>query len=323
MCDNYPQIADPADPSYKEECDPATVAVLGDYIGAQMAGFNVDAVLGLIDHVQEGDVDQPYTPRTVVVGGNSPYVTTVSAGALPAGLMLDSATGVLSGTPMVSGSFSFTVSATDADAVQVTRDYLLTIHGIPGADECPDDPTKTEPGFCGCGIAETDGDGDGAPNCIDECVADPAKTAPGACGCGIADADSNSNGVADCLEPQADVGIAISASRSMALVGKRVSFKLSLTNAGPALAGGVVATATVSGAPFEIVKMSKGCVPAGDQIVCALGDLAAGKQKRKKVTVRPLGAGTLTGSGAISSTTADSNLANQAASVEALVILAP
>ncbi len=42
-CDRYPQISDPADPSYKAECDPAVVTVLGDYIGAQMAGFNVEA----------------------------------------------------------------------------------------------------------------------------------------------------------------------------------------------------------------------------------------------------------------------------------------
>jgi hypothetical protein len=79
-CDNYPQIADPADPSYNAECDPGTVTVLGDYIGSQMAGFNVEAVLGTIDHVQDGELDVPYTARTVVVGGNTPYVTTVTAG---------------------------------------------------------------------------------------------------------------------------------------------------------------------------------------------------------------------------------------------------
>ena len=131
-CDNYPQISDPADPKYKAECDPATVTVLGDYIGAQMAGFNVEAVLGLVDHIQDGDLDEPYTTRTVVVGGNTPYVTSVTSGALPAGLNIDSPTGVLSGTPTAAGAFSFTITATDADAVQVTKAYTMTIAGLAG-----------------------------------------------------------------------------------------------------------------------------------------------------------------------------------------------
>ena len=98
-CDNYPQISDPGNPKYKPECDPATVTILGDYIGAQMAGFNVEAVLGLVDHVQDGDLDEPYTMRTVVVGGNTPYVTSVTLGSLPPGLDIDSRDRRLVGNP--------------------------------------------------------------------------------------------------------------------------------------------------------------------------------------------------------------------------------
>lgn len=134
-CDNYPQISDPTDPSYKAECDPASVTILGDYIGAQMAGFNVEAVLGLIDHVQDGDVGEPYTSRTLVVGGNTPYETQVTSGALPPDLVIASATGVLSGTPTTGGVFSFTVTATDADSVQVSKTYTLTVNGG-AADLC-------------------------------------------------------------------------------------------------------------------------------------------------------------------------------------------
>ena len=204
-CDNYPQISDPGDPKYKAECDPATVTILGDYIGSQMAGFNVEAVLGLVDHIQDGDLDQLYTTRTVVVGGNTPYVTSVTLGALPPGLSIDSPTGVLSGTPTAAGEFSFTISATDADAVQVTKAYTMRINDQ--ADGCPDDPAKTEPGVCGCGVPDTDADGDGTPDCNDQCPADAGKTAPGVCGCAVADVDSDGDGTPDCNDQcPADAG---------------------------------------------------------------------------------------------------------------------
>ncbi|MBI4718399.1 MAG: thrombospondin type 3 repeat-containing protein [Planctomycetes bacterium] len=65
-------------------------------------------------------------------------------------------------------------------------------------DGCPADPAKLSAGACGCGTADTDTDSDGTPNCLDACPNDPAKTNPGVCGCGVSDADSDSDGVADC-----------------------------------------------------------------------------------------------------------------------------
>jgi hypothetical protein len=65
-------------------------------------------------------------------------------------------------------------------------------------DNCPNDPNKTEPGICGCGIPDTDTDGDGTPDCNDGCPDDPAKITPGICGCGVADTDSDNDGTPDC-----------------------------------------------------------------------------------------------------------------------------
>jgi hypothetical protein len=47
-------------------------------------------------------------------------------------------------------------------------------------DGCPDDPNKTEPGICGCGLDDNaDSDGDGVPDCFDECPGvDDALFAP-------------------------------------------------------------------------------------------------------------------------------------------------
>ena len=65
-------------------------------------------------------------------------------------------------------------------------------------DLCPNDPNKIEPGICGCGVSDTDFDGDGTPNCIDGCPLDPNKIDPGICGCSVSDTDSDADGLADC-----------------------------------------------------------------------------------------------------------------------------
>ncbi|MBI4717262.1 MAG: thrombospondin type 3 repeat-containing protein [Planctomycetes bacterium] len=51
-------------------------------------------------------------------------------------------------------------------------------------EDCDDDPNKTEPGLCGCGVAETgDSDGDNVPDCNDLCPGvDDAVFAPGCVG---------------------------------------------------------------------------------------------------------------------------------------------
>ncbi len=62
-------------------------------------------------------------------GGVGTATYAVTAGALPAGLTLSSA-GVLSGTPTVTGTFPFTVTATDANECTGTQAYTLVV-------ECP------------------------------------------------------------------------------------------------------------------------------------------------------------------------------------------
>lgn len=112
--------------------DLATVEVVGEFFGAQMSGFDIAPALGLIDHLQDGEVNLPYVARTVVVGGNSPYVATITSGALPNGMTLDGVTGILSGTPTVSGSFTFVVNGIDSTIpvpANVSQSYTLKIAG--------------------------------------------------------------------------------------------------------------------------------------------------------------------------------------------------
>lgn len=50
-------------------------------------------------------------------------------------------------------------------------------------DGCPYDPSKTQPGFAGCGVAEKPDEGDGVPPNIDVCGEDKRNIFPGECGC--------------------------------------------------------------------------------------------------------------------------------------------
>ena len=192
MCDEVNPTNDPADPNYLHGVGNAVAVtdanggtyfvdcsaqiVVGDYIGAQMAGFDAAAPLGLVDNIQDGELLQAYTPRTVVVGGNTPFTIAIT-GNFPGGLSIGSADGVLAGIPTTSGPFAFTLEATDADNVKVSKSYTMTIaansvappalvtvvsrkvHGAAGTYNLPlsltaTDPT-TEPRWSGVGGTHT------------------------------------------------------------------------------------------------------------------------------------------------------------------------
>lgn len=67
-------------------------------------------------------------------------------------------------------------------------------------DDCPTDANKVQPLLCGCGQPETDNDGDGTANCVDGCPSDAGKVSAGICGCGISDADGDGDGVLNCQD---------------------------------------------------------------------------------------------------------------------------
>ncbi|MFQ5424381.1 MAG: thrombospondin type 3 repeat-containing protein [Phycisphaerae bacterium] len=123
--------------------------------------------------------------------GSAYLFEAVVACCLPAGSCLDMAASTcaaMGGLSNGAGSDCATQPDTDGDGV---LDCL---------DNCPNDPNKTEPGVCGCGVADVDTDGDGTFDCMDACPNDPAKTAPGTCGCGVADTDTDGDGTVDCID---------------------------------------------------------------------------------------------------------------------------
>jgi uncharacterized repeat protein (TIGR01451 family) len=77
-----------------------------------------------------------YSQTITASGGASPYTFAVTSGALPAGLTLSSG-GVLSGTPTGSGTFNFTVTATDVNNCTGSQAYSLVIAPSGGCQAPP------------------------------------------------------------------------------------------------------------------------------------------------------------------------------------------
>ncbi|WP_394663379.1 putative Ig domain-containing protein [uncultured Sphingomonas sp.] len=90
-------------------------------------------------NVPAGVSGAPYSETLSATGGTAPYTFAVTAGALPAGVTL-SGSGALAGTPMQSGSFTFSVTATDSSTgsgpYSATRSYTLVI-GAPALTLAP------------------------------------------------------------------------------------------------------------------------------------------------------------------------------------------
>ena len=59
-------------------------------------------------------VGQAYSQTNVASGGTTPYAYSLSAGALPAGTILNVSTGTVSGTPNAAGAFSYAIKVTDS-----------------------------------------------------------------------------------------------------------------------------------------------------------------------------------------------------------------
>ena len=76
----------------------------------------------------DGTIGTPYNQTIVATGGTPPYTYAVSNGNLPSGLTLDSATGVISGTPDAAGTSNFNITATDNVGCTGTQSYSITIN---------------------------------------------------------------------------------------------------------------------------------------------------------------------------------------------------
>jgi hypothetical protein len=96
-----------------------------------------------------GEVGVAYAGGPVSAsGGTAPYTFAVTSGTLPTGLLLDAASGAISGSPTMAGTFNFTITATDSSGCLGSRAYSIVI----AAAGCPIitlSPASLPPGAVG------------------------------------------------------------------------------------------------------------------------------------------------------------------------------
>ncbi|HLH16030.1 MAG TPA: Ig domain-containing protein [Bryobacteraceae bacterium] len=98
--------------------------------------FNaVPAALNLPCPINTGQVGVPYTSTLAATGGVPPFTYSISSGSLPPGLTLNPSTGLISGTPTVAGTFTFTVQVTDATGAVTTTNCSIVI-SAPLSNNC-------------------------------------------------------------------------------------------------------------------------------------------------------------------------------------------
>jgi hypothetical protein len=64
-------------------------------------------------NMPDGAEETAYNATVLALGGTPPYTWSVAKGKLPDGLMLDTASGVISGTPTKKGNYNFTIQVAD------------------------------------------------------------------------------------------------------------------------------------------------------------------------------------------------------------------
>lgn len=102
----------------------------GPYTGSSAYSLVIDpasvSITPATASLPAGTAAVAYSQQLSATGGTGAYTWSVSFGALPAGLTLNSSSGLISGTPTAAGNFTFNVTAVNSNG-SGTRGYTLAI----------------------------------------------------------------------------------------------------------------------------------------------------------------------------------------------------
>ncbi len=95
-----------------------------------------------------------YAATLAASGGTPPYQWSIVAGTLPSGISVDVTSGVISGTPISQGNFTFTVQARDSSSTQASAQAPLALN-VTAAAPSASASTYYGPGIAADGLANT------------------------------------------------------------------------------------------------------------------------------------------------------------------------
>jgi hypothetical protein len=100
-------------------------------------GFTIAPALSIITTgVSDASQSSPYSQTFVATGGKPPYTWVIAGGTPPPGLILN-ALGTLSGSPVQTGLFGFTVAVTDSASVTVQQPFTMNVFAGLIVGACP------------------------------------------------------------------------------------------------------------------------------------------------------------------------------------------
>jgi Putative Ig domain len=97
-------------------------------VTAKAFALTIDPPLSITTQsLPNGTVGDNYSQTLMATGGSGQYTWSVIGGALPGGLTLTPATGVISGQPNMAGTFNFTIQVTDTVGATATQPLAITV----------------------------------------------------------------------------------------------------------------------------------------------------------------------------------------------------
>jgi hypothetical protein len=112
-------------------CNPGTVTQLNLNVTGGGGGSGSCSISTA--SLSAGTVGTAYSATLQASGGTAPYAWSVSSGTLPAGLTLNSSTGVISGTPTTAQTYNFSVQANDSASHTCSTSLSILINAAPPA----------------------------------------------------------------------------------------------------------------------------------------------------------------------------------------------